>query len=248
MNPVLVYARNASEWTGPTGNNTWLIPGREPALIDAGVGHPDHVGDIARALSGAALARILVTHGHPDHVGGIPALRARWPSVVVVQGPSEGGGQQTSVPAGDGVLEVVSTPGHAPDHVCYFDPASRDLFCGDMARRGGTIVIPAAQGGNLREYLASLERIRTLRPARLLPGHGPIVDDPSALIDEYIAHRRLRSEQIAAALAGGARTVEEIVEKVYPGISSRLHRAAEETVAAHLEDLEDARPRDGGRS
>jgi len=60
---------------------------------------------------------------------------------------------------------------------------------------------------------------------------------PAALIDEYVAHRRMRSEQIAAAVAGGARTVDEIVEKIYPGISDRLRRAAEETIKAHLESL-----------
>jgi glyoxylase-like metal-dependent hydrolase (beta-lactamase superfamily II) len=103
-----------------------------------------------------------------------------------------------------------------------------------MARRGGTIVIPAAQGGNLREYLASLERIRALRPVRLLPGHGPVIADPGTLIDEYIAHRRVRDAQIASAIAAGASTIEEIVRVVYPQISARLREAAAETVRAHL--------------
>ena len=237
MTPILIRARNASEWTGPTGNNTWLIPGRESALVDAGVGEPGHVEDVARALNGAPLVRVLVTHGHPDHAGGIPALRARWPSLLVVRGPIVQPDRRVTVPAGDGVLEVIATPGHSPDHVCFFDRAAGDLYCGDMARLGGTIVIPADQGGNLREYLSSLERIRALGPARLLPGHGAIIDDPAALIDEYVAHRRMRSEQIAAAVAGGARTVDEIVEKIYPGISDRLRKAAEETIKAHLESL-----------
>jgi glyoxylase-like metal-dependent hydrolase (beta-lactamase superfamily II) len=123
--------------------------------------------------------------------------------------------------------------------VCYFDENSRDLYCGDMARIGGTVVIPAGQGGSLREYLDSLSRIRQLAPRRLLPGHGPIVDDPIALIDEYLEHRRMRSEQIAEALRGGAKNVEEIVERVYPGLSDRLRSAAEETVRAHLAGLVD---------
>jgi glyoxylase-like metal-dependent hydrolase (beta-lactamase superfamily II) len=235
MTPILIHARNASEWTGPTGNNTWLIPGAEPALIDAGVGDPGHVEDVARALDGAPLVRLLVTHGHPDHVGGIPALIARWPGLVIVRGPLPTPDQQLALPAGDGALDVIATPGHSPDHLCFFDRASGDLYCGDMARRGGTIVIPASEGGSLREYLASLERIRNLRPARLLPGHGPIVDNPAALIDEYVEHRRLRSEQVAAAVAAGARTVDEIVDRIYPGISDRLRKGAQETVRAHLE-------------
>jgi glyoxylase-like metal-dependent hydrolase (beta-lactamase superfamily II) len=232
MPPLLIPAGNASEWTGPTGNNTWFIDGREPALVDAGVGKPEHVDAVAAALGGRPLVRVLITHGHSDHVRGIPALEARWPALQVVRGAADG-----TVAAGDGWLRAIATPGHAPDHVCFFDEDSGDLYCGDMARLGGSIVIPAAQGGSLREYLASLERIRALSPKRLLPGHGPIVDDPAALIDEYIEHRRIRTRQVRAALAAGATTVDAIVAKIYPGISARLRPAAEDTVRAHMEDL-----------
>lgn len=236
MSPILIPARNASEWTGPTGNNTWLIRGREPALVDAGIGDHGHIEDVVRALTGASLVRLLITHGHPDHVGGIPALLARWPALVIVRGPLADPNRRFTITAGDDVLDVIPTPGHSPDHVCYFNRASGDLYCGDMARRGGTIVIPASEGGNLHEYLASLQRIRDLHPARLMPGHGPIIDDPAALIDEYLAHRRMRSEQIAALVAAGA-TVDEIVERIYPGISDRLRKGARETIEAHLESM-----------
>ena len=77
MTPILIPAGNPSEWTGPSGNNTWLLPGREPALVDAGVGTPEHVEAVASALNGAPLARVLITHWHPDHVKGLPALRDR---------------------------------------------------------------------------------------------------------------------------------------------------------------------------
>jgi len=233
--PILIPARNASEWTGPTGNNTWLLPGRHPTLIDAGIGAPAHIDEVTRALAGVPLAQVVITHSHPDHIGGIPALTVRWPSVVIFQGPVPETENLIRVRAGDDELLVVPTPGHAPDHLCFFAEHSRDLYCGDMVRRGGTVVIPAGKGGDLRQYLASLERIRALRPRRLLPGHGPIIENPEALIDEYIAHRRLRDEQIAAAIERGALTIEEIVDRVYPGISERLRKAAEDTVRAHLE-------------
>jgi ribonuclease/clavin/mitogillin len=233
MVPILIPAGNPSDWTGPTGNNTWLIRGSEPALIDAGVGHPEHVEAVEKALDGVPLARVLITHWHPDHVKGLPGLQERWKGLKVIDGPGE------PVPAGDGVLEIVPTPGHAPDHVCFFDPESRDLYCGDLARRGGTIVIPARKGGDLRAYLASLQRVRDLNPRRLLPGHGPIVDDPIALIDEYVAHRQQREQQILQAMLDGARTVEEIVRRVYPALPASLSEGAADSVRAHLKKLRD---------
>ncbi len=233
MAPILIHAGNPSEWTGPTGNNTWLLRGRESALVDAGVGHAEHVEAVARALDGAPLVRVLITHWHPDHVKGLPALRDRWPGLVVVESTG------APVPAGDGVLEIVPTPGHSPDHLCFFDREAGDLYCGDLARRGGTIVIPATKGGDLRAYLASLALVRALEPRRLLPGHGPIVDDPAALIDEYIAHRQQREQQILQAILEGARTVEAIVGRVYPALPASLSDAAADSVRAHLAKLRD---------
>jgi glyoxylase-like metal-dependent hydrolase (beta-lactamase superfamily II) len=233
MQALLIPAGNPSEWTGPTGNNTWLLLGTEPALVDAGTGLAEHVDAVARALDGAALKRVLITHWHPDHVSGLPALKERWKRLVVVE---SGKGP---VPAGDGELEIVSTPGHSPDHLCFFDRESRDLYCGDLARRGGTILIPARKGGDLREYLASLRRVRDLNPRRLLPGHGPIVEDPLELIDEYIAHRAQREQEILKAILDGARTVPAIVARVYPALPASLSDAAAETVRAHLKKLRD---------
>jgi len=230
---ILIPAGNPSEWTGPTGNNTWLIPGREPALVDAGTGRPEHVEAVARALDGAPLARVLVTHWHPDHVSGLPALRARWKGVVVIDSARE------PIPAGDGTIEAVPTPGHAPDHLCFFDRASGDLYCGDLARLDGTIVIPASKGGDLRAYLESLRRVRDLAPRRLLPGHGPIIDDPIALVDAYLAHRAQREQQILAAILDGARTVADIVRRVYPALPESLSAAAADSVRAHLVKLRD---------
>ncbi len=132
-------------------------------------------------------------------------------------------------------LRAVATPGHAPDHVCFLVEETRDLFCGDLARRGGTIVIPATRGGNLKEYLDSLRRVRDLQPARLLPGHGPIVTNPSELIDQYLIHRAQRDEQIVATLQP-RRTLD--ASNRGAGVSappgSRSIQAAEETVLAHL--------------
>ena len=228
---LLLRAGNASEWTGPTGNNTYLQGG---VLVDAGVGLESHIDAIANALDGAPLDLVLITHSHVDHVAGVPALSARWPGVVIRGGPGEPLQDGEVFESGDLRLRALHTPGHAPDHFCFVDDAAREVYCGDLARIGGTVVIPASRGGDLRAYLEALRRVRDLRPSRLLPAHGPVIEDPAKLIEDYLAHRAERQRQVEEALAAGCQTPEEIVARIYPDLSRALVGAACETVRAHL--------------
>jgi glyoxylase-like metal-dependent hydrolase (beta-lactamase superfamily II) len=238
--PVLLPAGNPSAWTGSTGTNTWLLRGRFPTLIDAGVGLPAHLYAVERALGAAALSQVLVTHGHVDHLAGVPAIKARWPSARVRRlGGDDPLTAGEHLMAGDADVHVIHTPGHSPDHCCFWQPDTRDLFCGDLARLGGTVVIPASRGGNLSQYLASLKLVLSLRPIRLLPGHGPIIDDPAAVIAQYIGHREERDRQIIDTLGRGSRTPRQIVEQVYRGLPAAFEDAAAETVLAHLIKLRD---------
>jgi glyoxylase-like metal-dependent hydrolase (beta-lactamase superfamily II) len=237
---LLLRAGNASLWTGPTGNNTFLLAGRTPTLIDAGVGSPDHLDAVAGALGTRALEQVLLTHEHVDHVAGLPALKERWRGLRA-RGWAHGDevirdGER--IEAGDTALVAIHTPGHTPEHLCFLDEGSRDVYCGDLVRLGGTIVIPASRGGDLVEYLASLRRVRDLRPRRLLPGHGPIIDEPARVIDEYLRHRDEREAEILSLLASSPATVTEIVTNVYRGIPHQFLAAAADSVLAHLRKLQ----------
>lgn len=248
MNPVAVHAHNPGPLTGE-GNTTWLISGRVPVLIDAGTGDSRHLNDLAGALGDQQLARVLVTHAHSDHASGAPAIAARMPHVGFAKMPwPERDGQYAvswerladgdAIEAGDDELRAVHTPGHAPDHLCFWHRASGIVFCGDLVVQGSTVVIPASSGGDLASYIASLERVLALQPSRLLPAHGPVSEKPERLLRDYLAHRREREEQILAALRAGDATVDAIVARVYVGLASALGVVAAESVLAHLIKLQ----------
>lgn len=231
------------------GNWTWLLPGRVPTLIDAGTGDPRHVEAVAEALAGAPLQQVLVTHSHTDHASGAPALAERFPGVRFLKMPWTGRDSKWSVPfesigggdlvaAGDVMLEAVHTPGHAPDHLAFWYPPTRTLFCGDLAVKGTTVWIPANLQGDLADYLSSLERVLALQPARMLPAHGPVIDDPEKVLRGYLEHRQEREAQIVAALRAGDTTAAAIVGRVYRGLRESLVPLATEGVMSHLLKLE----------
>lgn len=231
------------------GNWTWLIRGRVPTLIDAGVGEPRHLDELEHALDGAALAQVVVTHAHADHAGGVMAIAERMPAARFLKIPCadrdlrwpvnwEALADDAAVQIGDTAATVLHTPGHAPDHACLWHPETRSLFGGDLAIDGTTVWIPATLGGDLAAYLASLERVMALEPARMFPGHGPIITDPGRLLRGYVEHRRQRERQVIEALDSGATDPRAIVTRIYPELNEALVRRAEETVTAHLVKLE----------
>lgn len=248
LDPVPLHAANPGPITG-AGNWTWLLQGRTPTLIDAGVGEPSHLEALARALDGSTLAQVLVTHAHTDHASGAPAIAAQHPrtrfrKMLWPERDSKWPAAWTPladgdvVDAGDTMLTAIHTPGHAPDHMCFWHAQSRSVFCGDLALQGTTVWIPVSLQGDLAAYLASLERVLTLDPARMYPGHGPVIDQPSTLLRKYLDHRREREAQVLDALRAGDADPAAIVARVYVGIRESAVALARESVLAHLIKLE----------
>lgn len=248
MNPIAIHAFNPGPMTG-AGNWTYLIPGTLPTLIDAGQGHERHVEALVQALDGAPLAQVIVTHAHADHVAGAPMIAARMPDARFLKMPWAERDSKWPVPweplaagdrvaAGDTTLEVVHTPGHAPDHICLWHPESGTLFGGDLVVAGSSVWIPTSLGGDLSDYLASLRRVQALAAKRILPSHGAEIDDPAAVLAEYIAHRDEREAQVVQALRDGLAEPEAIVERLYETLKQRLVPLAKESVLAHLGKLE----------
>ncbi|HKG52077.1 MAG TPA: MBL fold metallo-hydrolase [Actinomycetales bacterium] len=244
-----VLAPNPSPMT-LEGTNTWVLlePGGEQAVVvDPGPldeGHLRRVLDVVRQ-HGARVSATLLTHGHLDHSEGAARFATLSGSPVRALDPAlrlgeEGLAEGDVVRAGGLVLEVVATPGHTADSLSFLLPADAAVLTGDTVLGRGTAVV-AHPDGRLEDYLASLERLRSLTASgaatSVLPGHGPALRNAVAVLEGYLAHRRERLEQVRAALAAGARTPREVVERVYADVDRALWPAAEQSVRAQLEYL-----------
>lgn len=243
-----LLAPNPGLMTGP-GTNTYLIGTDEVVVVDPGPFNPDHLGALRAAVEGR-LVGIWLTHAHPDHAMGVAALQevsaarlAAWPTpnptyeIPGLRAPDVvlADGMRLAV---DGqVYEVLHTPGHASDHVCFYRPADRVLFTGDVVVGRGTVVI-APPDGDMAVYLATLERLRRLGARVMLPGHGEPIGEPEAKLNEYLTHRRQREAQVVGCLEKGMTAVAEVVACLYAEVDARLHPVAAQQVLAHLLKLQ----------
>jgi hydroxyacylglutathione hydrolase len=135
-------------------------------------------------------------------------------------------------------LEVLHTPGHAPNHLCFFLDEERMLFTGDTILGGMFSVVSPSTGGDMADYLATLARLRKIRRLRAIaPGHGEVIDEPRAKIDEYLKHRRSRERQILALVRRGPMRVQDIVATLYIDTPELLLPVAAKQVHAHLKKL-----------
>jgi glyoxylase-like metal-dependent hydrolase (beta-lactamase superfamily II) len=230
--------------TGP-GTNTYLVGLDEIAVIDPGPEDDAHLDAIA-AAGGDAIRWILVTHTHPDHSPGAAKLRERLRPDVLVLGYTERDGFDPDADIGEGhvidssefTLRAVHTPGHASNHLCYLLEEERLLFSGDHIMNGSTVVI-IPPDGHMSTYLASLEKVKQLGLKAIAPGHGELIEDPIAKIDEYVTHRLAREETVAAALAAqaGPVTVAELLPVAYADVDEAHQKVATFSLWAHLQKL-----------
>ena len=233
-----VLAPNPSPYT-LEGTNTWVLrnpgdPGGPAIVIDPGPDDSGHLDEVART-AGPNVAAVLVTHDHPDHAPGAAAFAAKVGALLHAFRLAGAGhlrdGQQ--VTAGALTLTAVHTPGHTSDHMVFHVPAARALFAGDAVLGRGTSFIDPPDG-DLGQYLRSLARMQELGARIIYPGHGPVVLDAPAKLQQYLDHRAEREQQIVEAISHGPCTIGDLVGEIYAAYPPEVHDLAARSVLAHL--------------
>lgn len=238
--------------------NAYLIVDAGVALlVDPGAADPPALALLERALD-AAQVRLLkgtvLTHTHPDHVGGVEGVSA-WraaagdePPALYVHAleverlpaewePIRLQGERTLM-VGDVAVRCLHTPGHSPGHLTLLlENAGEDrpeaAIVGDLAVASGSVWVGSPEG-DMALYLASLERLRELKPRVLAPGHGPAIVNVQKRLRELADHRMEREAQVLAALEGGPATADQVTAAVYEGLPEDVLALARQSVLAHL--------------
>jgi glyoxylase-like metal-dependent hydrolase (beta-lactamase superfamily II) len=243
------------------GTNTWVLraPGARGCLVvDPGpddAAHLERVADVALGEGRGWVAAVVVTHRHADHTAGAAGfaadvgapLRAALPELC---SPGEAPLRDGEVLHVDGLrVVVVSTPGHTSDSVSLHlpdDTAAGSLLTGDTVLGAGSTVLMERDGGDLGDYLRSLDRLAAVcahagPPVVGLPGHGPVIEDLAVRDAAYLAHRLERLDAVRAALVAlgllavaDAAVVRAVVGRVYPDVDAGLRPAAEQSVRVQL--------------
>ncbi|MCA9516848.1 MAG: MBL fold metallo-hydrolase [Myxococcales bacterium] len=240
-----------------TRTNTSLCGQRDVWIVDPATPHEADRGLLLATID--ALVRegrrpmgIVLTHHHVDHVGGAAWLRDRlglaiWahPETARLLGDAlevdHGAVEDDIFPgshARDDRWHVLFTPGHAPGHICLYEPVRRLLVAGDMVASVGTIVI-APPEGHMATYLAQLARLEALGASLLVPAHGDVIAEASERLRFTRLHRLEREEKVAAALDAAPRELMEITRAAYTDVPAALHRLASASARAHLDKLVD---------
>ncbi|MBZ8177545.1 MBL fold metallo-hydrolase [Corynebacterium poyangense] len=237
------------------GTNSWVVRAPEDEcsiVIDPGPEDEGHLNVLNSKAEKVGL--ILLTHRHHDHADAAHRFRQLTGAPVRAFDPTHCYGGEPlkdgEIIQVDGVtpqIEVVHTPGHTRDCVCFFiwsgvpgESTLEGIATGDTIAGRHTTMISETDG-DLGDYLHSLHMLEDRgQGIPLLPGHGPDGKDVSAFARKYIDRREYRLQQIQDAWEKHGKDIElqELIDLMYDDVDPVLRGAAEQSTRVALRYLE----------
>lgn len=217
-------------------NILFLPPDGAPAtVVDTGyASHAEQTESLIRAgLAGRSLGRVVNTHLHSDHCGGNARLQQQfgcetWVPEASLEAVRRWDEQALSFVRTDQRCEpfaahrgiepgapielggrewiALSTPGHDPNALVFFEPESEVLISGDALWEDRlAIVFPELAGDDgFSGVRDALHTIETLKPRLVIPGHGAPFSDVGAAVatsrHRLAAFERMPERHLAYAL------------------------------------------------
>jgi ribonuclease/clavin/mitogillin len=239
----------------PATHTNCLIVGEEVLyVIDPGAGNADELSHLRRQIDhlievGGRVEAILLTHSHPDHTCAAEALRQAYGAPIFAHAVTASqlsftidwnlidGEVLTSGREPQWRLRSIHTPGHDPGHLCFLEESTKALLAGDMVANPGSIVVSRKYGGDMAEFMQSLEKLLELDAKLIIPAHGHPAGRPHEFIQEQLNHRRWREEKIKRAYEQGATTFDELLARAYDDAPAAALRWARHSLDAHLAKL-----------
>ena len=247
MNALIqkITAPNGGVFTGQ-GTNTYLIGKKDITLVDPGPNISKHIKEILKAGRGK-IKRILVTHTHTDHspaalpisqelkipmFGRLVDRESDWedetfqPDTVLNHGDV--------ISTDEYSIEVIHTPGHASNHLCFYLKEINCLLTGDHIMDGSTVVI-APPDGNMTEYINSLNLLNNYDIDYFAPGHGNFMSETTKTIKSIIRHRLSRESKVLRCVEKNQNSnIDDLLPLVYDDVPEMLYPIAKMSLLAHL--------------
>lgn len=210
--------------------NYYLVRGTDGAVvIDSGTGTDEEFALFRSTWLSKGkpkVAAVIVTHEHFDHDGG------SFDFSDLVGAPIIGGlgerVEERTMDLGERVVTILPTPGHTEDSLCVLDKTSNSLFTGDTIIEDKSVVVD-----DMGEYIHSLEELKRLKSATILPGHGNLIPDASQKIADYIARTHRRERMILRFIHHGLNSVDSLTKRMYP----HKPHVGQRQVLSHIEKL-----------